>query len=188
MMDWEKLTADVVEAATAAFSALMSEKSDERFYAFALYTDEFAETILPSANSIEGFDRVLRKRRETNPPQVAAYRWATAEWAYEAKHAALFGGIYRQLEKHRKTLPDTEEALASYRTSVHECMISALARMDESGFFAPGQGRENVVVFISSSDDDEAFDMENKSARRLNPEQVYLPFLERYARDDSRGS
>jgi Domain of unknown function (DUF4303) len=178
MMDWEKLTADVVAATTAAFGSLMSEKSDEHFYAFALYTDEYAETISPSANSIERFEAILRDRGGQYP---AVYKWGTAEWAYEAWHSELFTGIYRDLEKHRKTLPESEEGFASYKTSVHECMISALKRMDENGFFA--KGREDITLFISSSDDDDAFDMENQSAKRLNPERVYMPFLKRYGDD-----
>ncbi len=179
-MDWEKLTSDVVTAATAAFGSLISEKSDEHFYAFALYTDEDAGTIMPSANSIEQYEAILRDRGGQYP---AVYKWSTAEWAYEAWNAKLFAGIYRDLENHRKTLPESEEAYASYKNSVHECMIAALKRMDENGFFA--KGRENITLFISSSDDDEAFDMENQSAKRLNPEQVYKPFLVRYGEDDA---
>lgn len=180
-MDWEKLTSDVVVAASAAFGSLISEKSDEHFYAFALYTDEYAETLESSANSIEQYEAKLRKTGETDEMQIAGYKWATAEWAYEAWNADLFTKVYRELENYRKTLPDSEVAYASYKNSVHECMIAALKRMDENGFFA--KGRENITLFISSSDDDEAFDMENQSAKRLNPEQVYTPFLVRYGAD-----
>jgi len=182
-MNWEKLTSDVVTAASAAFGSLISEKSDEHFYAFALYTDEYAETILPSANSIEQYEAILRKSGYTDEESMACYKWGTAEWAYEAWNAKLFTGIYRELENYRKTLPESEVAYASYKNSVHECMISALKRMDESGFFV--KGREDITLFISSSDDDEAFDMENQSAKRLNPEQVYTPFLVRYGLDDA---
>lgn len=179
-MDWEKLTADVVVAATAAFGSLMSEKSDEHFYAFALYTDEYAETISPSANSIERYEAKLRGKGKQ---YTAIYKWETAEWAYEAWKSELFKGIYRDLEKHRKTLPESKSDHKSYKSSVHKCMISALKRMDENGFFK--NGRKDIVLFISSSDDDEAFDMENKSARQLNPKPVYLPFLKRYGDDDA---
>ena len=161
----------------------MSEKSDEHFYAFALYTDEDAGTIMPSANSIEQYEAKLRKTGETDEQTVAWYKWGTAEWAYEAWNAKLFTGIYRELENHRKTLPESEVDYASYKNSVHECMIAALKRMDENGFFA--KGRENITHFISSSDEDEAFDMENQSAKRLNPEQVYTPFWVRYGLDDA---
>lgn len=180
-MDWEKLTADVVLAASAAFGSLVSEKSDEHFYAFALYTDEDAFTIEPSANSIERYEAKLRDTGETDELQIASNKWATAEWAYEGWNADLFTQIYLDLENHRKTLPQSEVDYALYKNSVHECMISALKRMDENGFFA--KGRENIVLFISSSDDDEAFDMENRSARQLNPERVYMPFLKRYGDD-----
>lgn len=174
-MDWEKLTDDVVAATTAAFHSLMSEKSGEHFYAFALYTDEYAETISPSANSLERYEAKLR---DAGDPYAASYKWATAEWAYEAWRSELFAGIYRELQKHRKTLSGSEADFASYKNSVHECMIAALQRMDENGFFS--KRREDITLFISSSCDDEAFDMENESAKRLNPEQIYWPFLKRY--------
>jgi hypothetical protein len=179
-MDWEKLTTDVVAAATAAFVLLISEKSDEHFYAFALYTDEYAETISPSANSIERYEAKLRDRGGQYP---AVYKWGTAEWAYEAWNVELFTGIYRDLEEHRETLPESEAGYAAYRNSVHECMISALKRMDENGFFA--NGRENITLFISSSDNDEAFDMENQSAKQLNPPQIFTAFLQRYGNDSA---
>jgi Domain of unknown function (DUF4303) len=179
-MDWEKLTDDVVVAATAAFGSLMTEKSDEHFYAFALYTDDHAETISPSANSIERYEAKLRGKGKQ---YAAIYKWETAEWAYEAWKSELFKGIYRDLERHRKTLPESKADRKSYKSSVHKCMISALKRMDENGFFK--NGREDITLFISSSDDDEAFNMENKSAKRLNPEQVYKPFLVRYGDDDA---
>lgn len=179
-MDWAKLTADVVAATTAAFSSLLSEKADEHFYAFALYTDEDAETISPSANSIERYEAILRNRGGQYP---AVYKWGTAEWAYEAWNAKLFTGIYRDLKKHRETLPESNVDYALYKRSVHECMIAALKQMDENGFFA--KGRESITLFISSSNDDEAYDMENQSAMRLNSEQVYKPFLVRYGEDDA---
>lgn len=191
-MDWEKLTSDVAAAATTAFGSLISEKAGEHFYAFALYTDEYAETISPSANSTERHEAKLRDTGETDELQIAAYKWATAEWAYEAWKSALFTGIYRDLEKHRKTLSNSEADHASYKHSVHECMIAALKRMDEDGFFAKGaksaKGREDITLFISSSFDDEAFDLENQSAKRLNAEQIYLPFLKRYGDDDADAS
>ena len=180
-MDWEKLTNDVIAGTTAAFESLIAEKSDEHFYAFALYTDEDASTIAPSANSTERFNAKLRETGETDEMQIASYKWGTANWAYEAWHAKLFMGIFRELEIYRKSLPDSEADFASYKKSVHECMVAALKRMDENGFFA--NGRDNIVLFISSSDDDEAFELENWSARQLNPERVYLPFLKRYGDD-----
>lgn len=183
-MDLEKLTSDVVAAATTAFGSLISEKAGEHFYAFALYTDEYAETISPSANSIERHEAKLRDTGETDELQIAAYKWATAEWAYEAWQSELFTGICRDLQEHRKTLSNSEADYASYKRSVHECMIAALKLMDENGSFAKGgNSREDITLFISSSCDDEAFDMENQSAKRLNPEQICLPFLKRYGDD-----
>ncbi len=201
-MDWEKLTNDIVAVTTATVSSLLSKHADEHFYAFALYTDEDASTVLLSANSIEQYDAKVRRLGETDPSDLAAYRWATAEWAYENWEGELFTGIYRDLEAYRRTLPgetpadieryrrmspaeisalpgpNDDPAYVAYKTSVHACMIEALERARRDGLFA-GQG-EDVVLFVSSSDDDESFDLENRSARRLNPDRIFTPFLNRY--------
>ena len=174
-MNWEKLKSDIAEAATTVFTSLMSQHPSEHFYAFALYTDEDGYTVMPSANSVEQYAAILAKTRAVDPLDRASYQWSTAEWAYEAWGAEAFTGIYRELEHHRQTRPKTDEAYAEYKRSLHACMTGALARV---GLFADRGG--DVVLFISSSDDDEAFELENGSAKELNSEAVYRSFLERY--------
>lgn len=174
-MNWEQLKSDIAATASTVFRALMAQNPSEHFYAFALYTDEDGYTVMPSANSIEQYDAIVAKRRAVDPLDRAAYKWSTAEWAYEAWGAEAFTGIYRQLENHRSTMPKTPEGYAAYKKSLHECMTGALAGVE---LFAD-RGDE-VVIFISSSDDDEAFDLENWSAKQLNSEAVCRWFLERY--------
>ena len=137
-----------------------------------------ANGLCPSANSIEQHEAKILKRGETDQLSIAAFKWSTAEWAYEFWKAELFTGIYKELEKYRKSLPDTKSEEESYKNSVHQCMIAALKQMKERGFFK--NISENVVIFISSSNDDEAFDLENYSAKELNSEAAYLSFIERY--------
>lgn len=177
-MNGERLTQAVVEAARTAFGSLMAEKADEHFYAFALYTDDYAETVVPSANSVERYGAKLTELGQVDGPDSAWCKWGTAEWAYEAWGGSAFTPIYRELQSHRRTMPDTDEAWAAYKGSVHECMTAALEQLHAEGFFA-GR-RDDVTLFISSSDDDDAIDMENESAKRLNSEQVSAPFLKRY--------
>lgn len=177
-MNWEKLTNDVVAAATAAFGSLMSERAGEHFYAFALYTDGDAWTILAAANSLERYQKVILKTGETDAQQVAWYKWGTAEWAYENWKGDLFTGIYLDLKNYRKTQENSNSDYALYKNSVHECMISALKRLDESGFF--GEIRSSIVLFVSSTDNDETEALENHSAKELNSESVYLSFVDRF--------
>lgn len=175
-MNWDQLTDHVVTAATKAFRALMAEKPDEHFYAFALYTDEFAETVVPSANSIERYEEKVRNIGATE--DIASYKWSTAEWAYEAKFGELFKPVYSELKIYRANSLKSDADYAPYKQAVHKCMIAALKRMDENGFFV--KARENITLFISSSDDDEAFELENYSAKQLNAKECYLSFLQRY--------
>lgn len=57
-------------------------------------------------------------------------------------------------------------------------MTKALASLDEEGFF--GALRNQIVLFISSSDYDESIDMENRSAQVLNTAENYEAFLKCY--------
>jgi|GEM_PF-5336547 len=57
-------------------------------------------------------------------------------------------------------------------------MTDALKRMDKEGFF--GERRAHLILYISSSDYDEAMLMEDKSAQYLNPVDKYQVFLKRY--------
>tara|TARA_B110001454_G_C12723212_1_gene435865 strand:- start:7342 stop:7890 length:549 start_codon:yes stop_codon:yes gene_type:complete len=177
-MNWEKLTNDVVAAAAAAFGSLISERKGEHFYAFALYTDGDAWTILAAANSLEQHQKAVLKFGETNAQNVAAYKWSTGEWAYENWKGELFTDIYRDLAKYRKTQENTDSDYASYKNSVHECMITALKRLDQSGFF--GEMRSSIVLFVSSTDNDETETIENYSAKELNSQSVYSEFIERF--------
>ena len=54
------------------------------FYAFALYTDGSDMTVLPAANSEDGYQQKVTRRGEMEPAELKYYRWATAEWASEA--------------------------------------------------------------------------------------------------------
>jgi len=56
-------------------------------------------------------------------------------------------------------------------------MIDALLRLDKEGFF--GMRRYKAVLFITLSDYDESLEMEDHSARLLNPPEIYEPFLKR---------
>jgi hypothetical protein len=174
-MNSEKLTSDIAATASTVFASLMSQHASEYFYAFALYTDEDGYTVMPSANSVERYEAIVARKRAVDPRHRAAYKWSTAEWAYEAWGAEAFTGIYRSLEQHRATMPTTDGARSAYKKSLHACMTDALARVGRLA----GRGEE-VVLFISSSSDDEAFELENWSAKELNSEAVYRSFLGRY--------
>ncbi len=178
-VDFTQLRAAVREAAEKAFTQVRASHSDEQFYAFALYTDDGPMTIVPAANTEEGF----RRNTGLDPEEANYYRWATGEWAYEASGSGAFQRVYELLnaggrdgeEGGEEDSPDP----AAFHSRVIEAMISALGELDSEGFFGGGSAREQVTLFVSVSDSDESAAIEDASAQRLNPAPVYARFARR---------
>ncbi|WP_254217692.1 DUF4303 domain-containing protein [Burkholderia multivorans] len=59
-------------------------------------------------------------------------------------------------------------------------MIEVLRLLDQEGLFATGAEREKITLFVTISDDDGSVDLENKSAKVLNPPSVFDRFIKRY--------
>jgi len=174
-MNWEEFTKDVVAAARQSFSELLAQHGDETFYAFVLYTDEDCWTIVPAANSLEQYQAKMARLKKHDPQNLAYYKWASAEWAYEAYAAAPFNTICEQLSE---ASPKGKAAYATFKANVHAAMTDALKVLDREGFF--GKHRDGAALFITSSDDDGAEAMEDNSAKLLNRPEIYEPFLKRY--------
>lgn len=177
-MNREALAQDILAAARTAFSTLLAQHDNETFYAFALYTDEDCYTVVPAANSLEQYQAKIAKTGDTDPAQLAYYKWASAEWAYESFAADPFDAICERLRHACDAVSDDEAAFSAFKADVHHAMIDALQRLDDTGFF--GERRHTCVLFITSSDYDEAVAMEDRSASMLNPPEIQAAFQKRY--------
>ncbi|MCQ4165855.1 DUF4303 domain-containing protein [Tahibacter harae] len=177
-LDWTSFPGRIAAAARASFADLIERRKQEDFYAFALYTDADCYTVLPCANSIEKHSEKLSKAGVDDPAEMAGYQWYIGEWAYEAWKDEAFTAICRDLSAASQAACETG-SFAAFRQQVHASMIAAMALLDGEGLFAPA-GSE-TVIFISSTDQDEAFALENNSAEVLNSSTVYRKFLRRYA-------
>jgi hypothetical protein len=187
-MDFTALRADIARAAERAFTELKARHRGEHFYAFALYTDDGAQTVVPAANSEEGFARklALSGADETEYPH---YRWSTGEWLYDAVGDEHFRGISDRLNAPGAAPSEEEdpsgEAFGAFKQGLLDAMTGALSDLEARGFFGKGAVREQVTLFASISDSDDAEEAENASARRLNPAPVLAAFLERYPESDA---
>lgn len=179
-MNWTDLTQRIAAAARISFSDLMDRNKEESFYAFALYTDADCYTVLPSANSIEKHSEKLSTAGVDDPAGKAGYQWYIGEWAYEAWKGEAFTAICRDLSA-ASQLACEAGLFAGFRQQVHASMIEAMALLDGEGLF--GAARNKAVIFISSTDYDEAFALENSSAEVLNLPEVCQKFLQRYQVD-----
>ena len=184
-LDQQKLSALIRDAARQAFGELRRAHPDETFYAFALYTDDGWMTVVPSANSEEGFQRATTD--EPDPANHRYSRWATAEWAYEAAGDEHFDAanvlLNASSEDEETDDSDETEEVCLYREqgdALIASMVEGLRLLDAEGFFGTGVERDQVTLFVSISDSDEAEETETSSARQLNPPGVAAAFAGRY--------
>jgi hypothetical protein len=174
-MDWNALQHKICKAARKAFDDLRKAHPEEEFYAYALYTDSGAMTVLGSANSVRGLEKAISQQSDALAATLAYYKWATPEWAYEGWKSSYFKETSEQIGT-----SNDRAAFPSFKRNVLVSMTGALKKLDDEGFFGAGAEREKVVLFISVTDDDSAESIENESANVLNPKSVFEKFALRY--------
>lgn len=180
-MNWDQLKNQIYDASKQAFHELLDSHKPEHFYAFALYTDSAAMSVSPSANSVEGYaEKVGRELEEDEKTgeNLACYKWSTSEWAYEAEFGESFALINNALRQ-----DGARSDLSIFKKSLLNVMTEALAQLTSEGFFerTPTATGSACVVFVSITDDDDAENVENKSAEIINSRPAYDEFLKRYS-------
>ncbi|WP_373233277.1 DUF4303 domain-containing protein [Cohnella sp.] len=180
-MEWKEVTTKIYESTKRAFGDLMHSRADEQFYAYALYTDSSAMTVVPAANSVQGLERRFTEEEDKSAASLAYYKWATSEWFYEAWQDDEFSHISDELRDYlfSSNFSDQNDE-DQYRKRVLQSMIEALKKLDDEGFFGEGEAREKLVLFITLTDDDSAEAVENESAQILNSASAYEKFVGRY--------
>ncbi len=178
MSDFSDFQRDIADAARATFRALRALHPDEHFYAFALYTDSGAMTVVPAANSVEGLRRVREQQAVADDDPW--YAWGFSEWAYAAAEASPFNAICGKLADDVLSPQFVRSRFPEFSRQLHADMIGALRLLDREGLFGTGDERAAITLFVSISDDDAAEALENESAKALNPPAVADAFLRRY--------
>jgi hypothetical protein len=165
--DFERVKILLKDAVRETLDTLRSEHSEEHFYAFALY-DADGDCVCPSANSVERYQAIIRKKRLEDSDKRFMYRWGTAEWAYE-------GVEYGPFEQAREILRAApRENWFEFQAQSFGASILALKELSDEGFF--GAGNSRITAFFSLSDDNNAPWLERESARRINPPSVFAAF------------
>lgn len=138
------LSAAIEFATRKAFAELAARCGDEQLYAFALYSDEDAITLCPSANTLEYL------QAEGDEEDWAYYQFEPAEWKFEMEGAEKeFNQISTQLRNAAQKTVGTEKRSRQLR----EVAVSVLAKLKEEGFFNKLAKRE-VFLTYSVSDSD----------------------------------
>jgi hypothetical protein len=176
-VDFSLVRDEIKDAARQAFEAVRANHPGEQFYTFALYSDESAMTIVPAANSEEALQRQVRADGSSAP---AWLRWSTGEWAYEGEGSEHFDSVSRRINVDERYEESEPGAFEAFRDNVYAAMVQALGDLDAEGFFGEGEAREAVTLFCSVTDADENLEqLDNESARQLNPAAVYEKFAAR---------
>ena len=178
MSDFSDFQRDIADAARATFRALRALHPDEHFYAFALYTDSGAMTVVPAANSVEGLRRICA--RQAVADDDPRFVWGVSEWAYAAAEASPFNAICGRLADEVLSPQFVQSRFTEFSRQLHADMIAALRLLDRDGVFGTGDARAAITLFVSISDDDAAEALENASAKAVNPPAVADAFLRRY--------
>lgn len=114
-------------------------------YAFALYTDDGALTVVPAAN--------------VEADAVPELRFEVGEWPELAVPGDPFDAICTRLRE------DPRDDFPRFKQAVLDAMVDALALAKERGVF----GTAPPVLFASISDSERAEALETSSRARLNP-------------------
>ncbi|MBU4609447.1 DUF4303 domain-containing protein [Achromobacter sp. GG226] len=151
-----KLVDQIKQATRACFSALRTAHPEDTFCAFALYSDESAMTVCPSANTVSH----LQQRHEEDPDDSLYYTWSPAEWQYEFWGHEHFDGVQAEIDAFHDA-PHSDDEFARFQAQLFEACVAALAQLRAEGFFD-----DHLVVF-SVSDWEDA-NKEIAWAARLN--------------------
>ena len=198
-IDYHAVRVGLRDAARRAFTQVRAEQSGERFYTFALCSDEEAQSVCASANTEEGYLWRLgrnEKYRESTEARIAKYgmiwadytnyfRWNLPEWAYHqagvrefrALDPLILDPIHLREDELEEADPD---GFDDHRARLYGAMVLAMKDLDAEGFFGEGEERGSLVLLCDIVEPPEKYWFAVESARTLNPPAVFQGFLSQW--------
>lgn len=171
IVDWSLIEQKCTDMSIQAFVDMLSNNPSETFYAFALCTDSGGMTITANANSLEKLE-LLVEHEERSRETDAYFMWTPAEWYYEAIRPELFKEICLELR-----MADKGDDFTKFKQNLVAAMIRSMRSISIA---LESKHQKERVFFVSASDDDDASDIENKSAIEINNPKVASEFIMRY--------
>lgn len=172
-MSWKDISEEIQAAALAAARNILSRHEGEHLYALALFTSDDGANVAMAANTEEGYQIHLAAEAEdepNSPEDEIYYRWASAEWVVEGWDRAAFSRVNALLAQQEKADFD------SYFDNLIEAMTNALVFAKA----ALGERFAEVTAFVTVRDSDDAEEIENASASRINAADLAGRFLHRF--------
>ncbi len=144
--NFELLKEKIEIAAKTAFQEIYSKHKDEEICSFALYSDEGAMTVCPSANTLEHLSGYSEEEKE----HIDYYKFEPAEWKYEMVGAdELFADISTMVREEVFKMEEEEnvELFLKFQKKLYETCINVLGKLKEEGFFKSIVGKEIFLIF-----------------------------------------
>lgn len=175
-----RLAEQVYEACKAEFSALISAHPDQRFYAFALWTDDSLQFLRPAANTEEALTATVRRYREEVDPRYgctstrAGMRWSYGDWGFFGyEDGGHFGDVSRVLNSNWDKMV-ADEQFDGGLDSLWGALLDGLCRLESEQFFGTGPARSKITLLVVG---DLPWELISSWVDALNPKDVSNRFV-----------
>lgn len=190
---FESIEPKIYKAIKQDMKYILKKIGSEEIYSIALVTDEDCVSVYLAANSFE----FLRKKdldilklmkqylsedeiRGVESGSYSLTKWIPAEWGYSDGKNSSLTKISHLLFEQQANNP------TEYEKNKHlffETITSVLKGVIKENVF--GSYTNDITFFITLSDGDGIYEIENHSAQQLNSAEVCEKFLHRHERPDT---
>lgn len=184
---FSKITPKLYKAIKKDAKRVLKEIEEETLYSVALVTDSDCTTLYMALNTNEYLetadeeylemvqeDLSEEEMKQIEEGEVCLTKWLPDEWGYSDGDNSKLNKISEALCKKEVSAP---QEYADNKTLFFETVVSAFKKAIDDKVF--GENSEEVTYFISTSDGDCIYEVENNSAKILNSEKIYEQFLNR---------
>ena len=184
---FNKMSKKIYKAIKKDTKRALKEMKGEELYSVALVIDSDCITLYMALNTYEYLEKADEEYlemvkedlseediRQIEEGLVCLTKWLPDEWGYSDGENSELNKITQALYKKEES---NSEEYAKYKAMFFETVTSVFKTVIEEKIF--GENSEEVTYFISTSDGDDIYEIENHSAKLLNSEKIYEQFLER---------
>lgn len=186
---FKNLQYQIEQAVKKDMKKILKETDNEKIYTVALVTDSDCITLYLAVNTYEfmkkkdkeySIDMDLSEEDIKNLKEgfASLTQWLPDEWGYSDDDNSELAKISKLLYENSKSEDFDNEEYEENQKLFFKIVTSAFKHLIEEKVF--GEYSEEITYFISMSDDDRAEEIENNSAKLLNPPSLYETFFNRY--------
>ena len=188
---FESIESKIYKAIKKDMKYILKKIGNEKIYSIALVTDEDCISVYLAANTFEflrkkdldilKFMKQYLSEDEIRGVENGSYsltKWIPAEWGYSDDGSGGLTKISRLLFEQEANNP------TEYEKNKHlyfETITSVLKRLMKENVF--GSYTNDITFFVTLSDGDGIYEIENYSAQQLNSSEVYEKFLHRHEKN-----